>query len=606
MKILKQLFTLAVMLCAAVVLRAQDDVEMAEYYYNQGQYEQARLYYEKVYKQNKTAKVYTNYLNTLIALSDFVEAEKVVKKHIKTDGDDGVGYIQLGDLYKRINRPEDAKEQFDLAIRKTSPTHNNVIRLANEFARINEFEYSLKAYEKGKANAQDGYSFTYEIANMQGNLGNYEAMTESFLDLILENPAYVQTVQNSLNRILNFEENPANLEMLKGKLLKRVQKTPDETMYSEMLMWLFMQKKDFASALVQATGLDKRLSENGSRVMSLAETAMSNKDYTTAKKAYQYVLDKGPANAYYLTARIEKLQVMNKELSEQSGIDKVAYAALENDYMLALDELGKRAETAIMMKELGHIRAFYLDNVNGAISIIQEAIALPGLVPRVQAICKLELGDIQVFKGEIWEASLLFSQVELDFKEDPLGAEAKFRNARISYFTGDFEWAQGQLDALKASTSKLISNDAIDLSLLITDNFNMDTVVVPMQMYARADLLRYQNKFELAEQTLDSLSKEFPFHSLSDEVIMMKADMCMKRGKNDMARDYYQKVVDNFSTDITADDALFKLAEMYEVNYQDTAKAMELYEKVLTQYPGSLYVVEARKRFRQMRGDNLN
>jgi tetratricopeptide (TPR) repeat protein len=606
MKALKQLFLLMMLLVASVALRAQDDVEMAEYYYNQGQYEQARLYYEKVYKQNKTTKVYTNYLNTLVALSAYEEAEKVVKKHIKTDGDDGVGYIQLGDLYKRINRPEDAKEQFELAVRKTSPTRVNIVRLANEFARINEFQYALKAYEKGKANAQDDYTFTYEIANMQGNLGDYDAMTESFLDLIVESPAYVQSVQNSLNRTLNFEENAANMEMLKTKLLKRVQKSPDQSIFSEMLIWLFMQKRDFASALVQASGLDKRLNENGSRIISLAETAASNKDYTTSKKAYQYVLDKGKENPYYLTARIEKLHVMTKELSEQSRIDKLSYAALESDYLLALNELGKRAETAMMMKDLGHIQAFYLDKMNDAIAVIQEAIVLPGLVPRTQAICKLELGDIQVFKGEVWEASLLFSQVELDFKEDPLGAEAKFRNARISYFTGDFEWAQGQLDALKASTSKLISNDAIDLSLLITDNFNMDTILVPMQMYARADLLRYQNKFELAEQTLDSLTKEFPFHSLSDEVMMMKADMCLKQGLNDKARDYYQKVVEIYSTDITADDALFNLAEMYERVYQDTPKAMELYEKVLTAYPGSLYVVEARKRFRQLRGDNLN
>lgn len=606
MKILKQLFVLILLVCASAVLKAQDDVEMAEYYYNQGQYEQARLYYEKVYKNNKTAKVYTNYLNTLVALNDYEEAEKVVKKHIKTDGDDGVGYIQLGDLYKRINRPEDAKEQFDLAVRKTSPTRVNIVRLANEFARINEFQYALKAYEKGKANAQDGYTFTYEIANMQGNLGDYDSMTESFLDLVVESPAYLQSVQNSLNRTLNFEENQANMDMLKTKLLRRVQKSPDQVIFSEMLIWLFMQKKDFASALVQASALDKRLNENGSRIVSLAETAASNKDYTTAKKAYQYVLDKGINNPYYLTARIEKLQVMNKELNEQPRIDKLAYSALESDYLLALNELGKRAETAIMMKELGHIKAFYLDDLPGAIAVIQEAIALPGLMPRTQAICKLELGDIQVFKGEIWEASLLFSQVELDFKEDPLGAEAKFRNARISYFTGDFEWAQGQLDALKASTSKLISNDAIDLSLLITDNFNMDTVVKPMQMYARADLLRYQNKFDKAEQTLDSLTKEFPFHSLSDEVMMLRADMCLKQGLNDQARDYFQKVVEIFSTDITADDALFNLAEMYERVYQDTTKAMELYEKVLTSYPGSLYVVEARKRFRQLRGDSLN
>jgi tetratricopeptide (TPR) repeat protein len=223
---------------------------------------------------------------------------------------------------------------------------------------------------------------------------------------------------------------------------------------------------------------------------------------------------------------------------------------------------------------------------------------------RMQATSKLELGNVLVFKNEIWDASLLFSQVELDFKEDPLGAEAKFRNARISYYTGDFEWSQGQLDALKASTTKLISNDAIDLSLLITDNFNMDTIVAPMQMFARADLLAFQNKSVEAFTTLDSILLGYPSHSLTDEVLMLKANLFSKQGKYTEANELYQRVIEFHPKDITADDALFKQAELNENIFMDSTKAMSLYEKLIVEYPGSLYVVEARKRFRSLRGDS--
>ena len=219
---------------------------------------------------------------------------------------------------------------------------------------------------------------------------------------------------------------------------------------------------------------------------------------------------------------------------------------------------------------------------------------------------KIELGDVYVFLGNVWDASLLFSQVELDFKEDPLGHSAKFRNARISYYTGDFNWAQAQLDVLKASTSKLISNDAIDLSLLITDNFNMDTLTTAMEMFARADLLSYQNKYDASMVTLDSIVTEFPMHSLTDEILMLKGNMYYRQGKFTEAREQFQKVVDLHFMDITADDALFKLAEMSQFLDNDTAKAMELYEKLITDFPGSLFVVEARKRFRELRGDAIN
>jgi tetratricopeptide (TPR) repeat protein len=588
-------------------LQAQEtELELAEYYFNQGQFEQAKLYYEKLYKTNKTNRVYNNYLNTLIALKDFEESEKLAKKKIKEDSHDGIGYVKLGDLYKKFNKPEDAKEQFEEAIKKVEATQNNINRLANEFGQINEYEYALKTYQKGKSENKSGYNYSFEIANMQGNLGEFQEMTESFLDLIAEQPNYIQTVQNSLNRNLNLDENKENLEMLKTKLLKRSQKNPEQAIYTEMLTWLFMQKKDFASAYVQATSLDKRLNENGYRIINLAQLASNNNDFETARKSYQYVIDKGPAGEYYITARIEKLQVMKQEIALKPGADQTLYLELENSYKNALTEVGKKYETAIMMRELAHVQAFHLNKTDEAITLLREAIDMPGVYKKTQAMCKLELGDVLVFKGDIWEASLLYSQVELDFKDDILGHEAKYRNARISYFSGDFEWAQGQLDVLKASTTKLISNDAIDLSLLITDNFNMDTTQVPMQMYARADLLSYQNRYQEANLVLDSIVTIYPSHSLSDEIKMKKAEMAIKQGKYDDAKALYQQVIDLHFADITADDALFKLAEMNQYIYTDTAKAMELYEKLLTDFPGSLYVVEARKRFRELRGDAVN
>jgi outer membrane protein assembly factor BamD (BamD/ComL family) len=373
-----------------------------------------------------------------------------------------------------------------------------------------------------------------------------------------------------------------------------------------MLAWLFMQKKDFASALVQSTALDKRQNENGSRLVNLAQLALNNGDYETARKAYQAVIDKGPASDYYITARIEKLQVSKEELAQKPGSDSTLYAQLELDYIATLNEIGRSHETAILMKELAHVQAFHLQKSNDAVILLRESIALPGIYNKTQALCKLELGDVQVFNGDIWEASLLFSQVELDFKDDMLGNEAKFRNARISYYTGDFEWSQGQLDALKASTSKLISNDAIDLSLLITDNFNMDTTTAPMMMFARADLLAYQNRYSECITTLDSILTEYPSHSLTDEIKMLKASIYMKQAQFDLARDLYQNVVDLHFADITADDALFKLALLQEQFYKDNAKAMSLFEKLITEFPASLYVVEARKHFRALRGDELN
>jgi outer membrane protein assembly factor BamD (BamD/ComL family) len=172
---------------------------------------------------------------------------------------------------------------------------------------------------------------------------------------------------------------------------------------------------------------------------------------------------------------------------------------------------------------------------------------------------------------------------------------------------GEFDWAKEQLKVLKAATSQLISNDALSLGLLISDNTNMDTDTTfqALLTFSRADLLDFQNQDSLALMTLDSLLENFPKHSLTDEVYYKKAQIVEKSGKFQLAAGYYQMVVDSFPDDILGDDALFQLADLYDNKLNDKVKAQTLYEQLLTKYPGSLFVVDARKRFRALRGDKL-
>jgi hypothetical protein len=74
---------------------------------------------------------------------------------------------------------------------------------------------------------------------------------------------------------------------------------------------------------------------------------------------------------------------------------------------------------------------------------------------------------------------LLYSQVEKSNKEQPIGYEAKLRNAKLSYYKGDFELAQGPSGYSEDGHLPRIANDAMDLSLLIKDNMAMDTLEKP-------------------------------------------------------------------------------------------------------------------------------
>lgn len=433
-------------------------------------------------------------------------------------------------------------------------------------------------------------------------------MVNEYLDVLLINEAYLQQVQNYLLRIYdsdNFSDGTGN-ELIKSQLLKRVQKHPDKTIYSEMLIWLFIQEKNFTGAYIQTKALDKRLQEDGGRLITLAKTCVSNQEYETAIKAYQTVIEKGKESYYYIAAKIELLEVLNKKITEQVNYTQEDLRTLEKSYHTTLAELGTSVHTSPLLKGLAYLYAFYLHNTDKAISLLEESLLITGISSHFQAEVKLLLADILLMIGDIWEASLYYSQVEKSFKHDPLGDEAKLRNAKISYYTGDFGWAQAQLDVLKGSTSKLIANDAMKLSLLITDNSTIDTSTVPLGMYARAELLSYQNKDDEAVLILDSIDNLFPAHALADEILFKKASIMEKKQDFAAAAAFLKQIVDAYGYDILADDALFKLAEIHQYVFKDSEKAKDYYQKLLTDYTGSIFTVEARKRFRELRGDKLN
>ena len=88
-----------------------------------------------------------------------------------------------------------------------------------------------------------------------------------------------------------------------------------------------------------------------------------------------------------------------------------------------------------------------------------------------------------------------------------IGQEAKFKKIKVDYYSGKFNWAKAQLDILKQSTSKLISNNSIELSLLISNNLNLDTTQIPLQLFAEGELLLFQNKYNEALKKFNTIEE---------------------------------------------------------------------------------------------------
>jgi tetratricopeptide (TPR) repeat protein len=587
------------------------DRQLADQYFINFEFDKAAVIYDKLFDKDPMG-VYPNYLRTLVALKNYSEAEKMVKKMIKksSSGNFPVAsqtyQVDLGFVYESAGDMNKAKQTYEKAIKTLQPDQGQIISLANAFYSHQNWDYALATYLEGKRLLKGFYSFYFETAEIYFQKQDYPKMIDEYLNSVEENVAYQQNVQNILQNRLGNDPDGSRNNLLRQALLRRIQRNADQPVFSEMLIWLFVQQKDFESAFTQAKALDKRQREDGSRIISLASMAVTNLNYETGIKAYQYVVDKGPDNPNYIHARMELLNTLNKKITENNSYTKEDLLKLQRDYNTTLNELGRNATTAPLIRSLAHLEAFYLDHPDTAIVILEEAITYQGIRNITKAECKLELGDVYLFTGNVWDSDLLYAQVDKSFKNDPIGQEAKYRRARLDYFRGNFTWAQAQLDVLKSATSQLIANDALSLSLLIQDNIDTDTTSYELLLYSAADLLSYRNKNDDALLLLDSLQQKWPAHSIIPHAIYKKALIFDAKRNYAIEDSLLREVADNYPDGVLADDALFKRGLLYEEKLNDKNKAKELYEALLTQYPGSLFAVEARKRFRALRGDVIN
>lgn len=608
---MKKLFILLCIISLALVgiqvsAQAVTDEQLGLMYYNNKEFDKAAALFDRLFNEKPNLFNYTYLMQSLLELNDFDQAEKIVKKQARRFPDDARYVVDQGYLLLRTNQGNKAAKIFEQAIKDLPAEQRKVAELANSFISRRENDYAIRTYLKGRQMLAPQYTFGFELSNLYEISGNLDKMAEEYLGLLETNPEFQNQVQARLQNSLNNDPEGLKSEAFRTALLRKVQSNPDDVMMSEMMLWLSIQLKDFETALIQARALDRRLDENGSRVFALGGLSVNNGNYKTGAEAYQYVIDRSSDMGLVVQSKVELLRADYEQLIRTYPLSLPALKNLEQRYVKTLDEANRNPLSFPLMRNLAHLQAFYLDNTEGAIQLLDELISLTNNNKLLQAECKLELADIMLFTGDPWEATLLYSQVDKAFKNEPIGHEARFRNAKLSFYIGEFNWARAQLDVLKAATSKLIANDAMAMSLIISDNIDMDSSTVQLGTYARADLLLYRNQTDAAIAVLDSLLQAWPEHPITDDALMKKAEIRMKQGNFAAAEALYLQVISEYGEGIQGDDAQYRLGLLYEEQMKDNSKAMAAYQEMLVKYPGSVFSVEARKRFRLLRGDMVN
>ena len=590
------------------------DLQLAKKYYLDNDYEKAVLYYEKIFKESEyRLKIYENYKSAFIDLNKLKEAEKLSKILIKEHPKKLKFLVDLGVVYGLEDRADKKIQVFKKAIEQINKetSYDDAFDLGLAFEKIGNSEKALEVYLNFESKSfKNPFAFHSKIALIYNKNGQTNEMINTFFEMLDFNSNFLRNVQNGIVNSIDFQNNLKEKEILRQTILQKIQASPNNIVYIELLAWFYMLNNDYENAYTQIKALDKKLNKNGEKLLELGNTALNNQDFIVAIKCYEDVVSKSNSLEFKFEAKNKKLLALKSKILYGNKIIPKELKELKANYLLILSQLNNSKNVFNnnfrkynLLLDLSDIEAFYLSDVSSAKEHLNIAIQIPRLKEKQKANAKLKLADILVLEDNIWEASLMYLQIEKQFKDDQLGHLAKFKNAQVYYFSGEYDWCQAQLKVLKASTSKLIANDALELSVLITDNYNMDTSEVAMKLFSYADMLSFQQQFTKANTLYDSILNNFKNHSLNDEIIFRKAKIDLKQHNYQKAIEHFKFLVDKYPNSILLDNSLFLIASIYQEKIKDFDQAKKYFKTILFEHKGSLYAAESRKRFRKLAGN---
>ncbi|ESU19415.1 hypothetical protein FCR2A7T_20290 [Flavobacterium cauense R2A-7] len=568
--------------------------QLAQNYFDRGEFEKAIVVYEDVIKaQPYNYVAFQKAVACYQQLKQYDKAEKLIQSRIDKLKQDNL-YVELGYNYQLQKMQDKAEKNYKIALDKIRENPNNVYGVANTFEQKVLVEKAIQAYELGKS-LNPNFNFDYQLALLQGQMGNMELMTDKLLDFAFSNPMNLPMVQNQLTRFMTEESNEVFNSYLKKALLIRTQKTQD-VFWNQFLSWYFVQQKEYGKAFIQEKAIFKRNPENFYNIINLAQLAVQEGEVETATEILNFILQ----NTQDLELQMEAhYQLVSMEIDKASA--KV-YPAIRQKLELLLKQYGISPYSLHLQILSAHFNAFQLKQFDAAKAILNNALALP-LNNYQKAEVKDELADILLLDEKFNQAIIFYAQIEDDLKNDEIGHQASLKMAKASYFKGDFEWAQKQFKVLKSSSSQLIANDALELFLLISDNTVEDSTQVALKKFARADFLMYQHKNPEALSQFKMILEQHKGQGIEDETLLRVGKLYERQNDFQQALNFYQQILDNHKESIYTDEALFFSAEIYRKQLSDVEKAKALYEKVLFSHQDSIYFVEARTYYRKLRGD---
>lgn len=586
-------------------LSQDNTTRLAWEYYNERDFEKAASLFLRMYEENNISTYLHYYVNCLIETRDYDTAFKVLKKAIRQSKDVNLN-VELGYVYEVSGDSKRAEESYKEPFKDFPRTAVGIINLGNVYSSFLKYQYSEMVYELGRKVLGNPNEFRMEMANVYFAERQFPEMLEEYYNLILADPKYVPSVQAMIQNALTNDVDQILLQLTRDKTYAFIQQWPGIPTFYEMLIWVLSEEKKFGEAVEQAVAMDRRNQAAPDKVLQIARISVDAGDADAAITAYLYLIGRGPAGAnrqaIYNLARIEYLLTLSDKLKNAPGTQPGEWRKLVEDFRKTITDLGKESVSDPIYIELAHIQAFRLEDYTQALKTIEEALALPGKPPLYRTDCLLEKADILLSSGDPWEASLVYSMVDMENPDNPEGSAARYRKAQLSWFTGNYKWALAQLDILKGSTSKPNANDALELSILIRENISdTDSTQSILLKLANADYLIFRHKNDEAMLVLDSIINQSPDDPATDDCLYKKAQILIEKNNLNQGMDILNQIIEKYRYEYWGHKALFELACIYQDQLKDPAKAISLFEEFIRDFTTSFYFLDARDRLKALK-----
>ncbi|RLD75255.1 MAG: hypothetical protein DRJ10_15610, partial [Bacteroidetes bacterium] len=410
---------------------------LATSFYRAKDYEKAAELFKQLYDSKPSNHYYTYYFNSLVAIKKYKQAEKLVKQQKRISPNNYRYIIDEAHVANLSGNKKKANKILNKIIDNLPSGRNQIIQITSSLQAKGYPDLAVKVFQKASQMQGNDYSYNFEIANAYLYSGEYNKMFDSYIKQLEEHPDDIQRIKSKLQYVMRIDVNDNLSGMLKNKLLQSSQKNPDNIQLAEMLLWYSLQTKDFNMAFRQAKAIDRRFGNRDEDMIELANIAMSNYDYNTSTLAYEYVKNKKDNTPFYTESYVGYYLSVAKQIEETANTTLEDYQNLEDLGNTAINKLGINNLTSDIILNVAHITAFKLNNTNGAIIMLENALVTPSIGQLKKAYLKLKLADILVATNNIWDATLLYSQVETDMKNEPIGHEAKLKNAKVFYYAGE-------------------------------------------------------------------------------------------------------------------------------------------------------------------------